>query len=52
MLLISHNMQHVLEVSDRAVVLRHGEVVGDVRISEVDQRDLVELITGAARRDA
>ena len=50
-LLISHNMQHVLEVSDRAVVLRHGEVVGDVRISEVDQRDLVELITGAARRE-
>lgn len=50
-LLISHNMQHVLEVSDRAVVLRHGEVAGDVRISEVDQRDLVELITGAARRE-
>jgi len=48
-LLISHNMQHVVEVCDRAVVLRHGEKVGDVMIPDVTARDLVDLITGAVR---
>ncbi len=46
-LLISHNMQHVIETCDRAVVLRHGRKVGDVRIPDVTARDLVDLITGA-----
>jgi simple sugar transport system ATP-binding protein len=47
-LLISHNMQQVMEVCDRAVVLRLGVKVGDVRISEVTAQTLVTLITGAA----
>ncbi len=47
-LLISHNMQHVVETCDRAVVLRHGGKVGDVRIADVTARDLVGLITGAS----
>ena len=46
-LLISHNMQQVIDVCDRAVVLRHGEKVGDVVIGQVTARDLVDLITGA-----
>ena len=46
-LFISHNMQHIVEVCDRAVVLRHGEMVGDVSIADVTPRDLVDLITGA-----
>lgn len=46
-LFISHNMQHVVEVCDRAVVLRHGRNVGDVLIGDVTARDLVDLITGA-----
>jgi simple sugar transport system ATP-binding protein len=46
-LFISHNMQHVVEVCDRAVVLRHGRKVGDVAIRDVTARDLVDLITGA-----
>jgi simple sugar transport system ATP-binding protein len=46
-LFISHNMQHVVEVCDRAVVLRHGAKVGDVTIRDVTARDLVDLITGA-----
>jgi simple sugar transport system ATP-binding protein len=49
--LISHNMQDVMKVCDRAVVLRHGSVAGDVRIADVEARDLVDLITGAARFD-
>lgn len=48
-LLISHNMQHVVEVCHRAVVLRHGEKVGDVMVKDVTAADLVDLITGAAR---
>jgi ABC-type sugar transport system ATPase subunit len=47
-LLVSHNMQHVVEVCDRAVVLRHGRMAGSVRIPDVTPRDLVDLITGAA----
>jgi simple sugar transport system ATP-binding protein len=46
-LFISHNMQHVVDVCHRAVVLRHGRTVGDVAISDVTPRDLVDLITGA-----
>ena len=44
---ISHNMQQVMEVCHRAVVLYHGQVAGDVRIADVEPRDLVDLITGA-----
>jgi simple sugar transport system ATP-binding protein len=46
-LLISHNMQHVIEVCNRALVMRHGKKVADVTIADVTARDLVDLITGA-----
>jgi simple sugar transport system ATP-binding protein len=49
LILISHNMQSVIEVCDRAVVLRHGRKVGDVAIQDVSASDLVALITGASR---
>lgn len=47
-ILISHNMQHVVEVCDRAVVLRHGRTAGSVAVSATSARELVDLITGAA----
>jgi len=47
-LLISHNMQHVLETCDRAVVLYQGRSVADVALSDVSKEQLVALITGAA----
>lgn len=47
-LVISHNMAHVVDVCDRAVVLRHGRKVGDVSIDQVTPRDLVNLIAGVA----
>ncbi len=50
-LFISHNMQHVVEVCDRAIVLRHGQKVGDVAMRDVNARDLVDLITGASADD-
>lgn len=48
-LMVTHNMQHVVEVCHRAIVLRHGRKVGDVEISDVSASDLVDLITGAQR---
>lgn len=49
---ITHNMQQVHEICDRAVVMLHGRVVGDVSTRDVDTRDLVDLITGASIREA
>jgi simple sugar transport system ATP-binding protein len=44
--LITHNMQEVLDVCDRAVVLRRGRVAADVDVASVTGRDLVDHITG------
>ena len=44
---ISHNMQHVLQVTDRIVVLRHGTNVGDLVTAETSAREIVTLITGS-----
>jgi ribose transport system ATP-binding protein len=43
---ISHNMQNVLDVCTRAVVLRHGAIVADLEIAGLTARDLVDHITG------
>jgi ABC-type sugar transport system ATPase subunit len=44
---ITHNMQHVLRVADRIIVLRLGKKVFDGAASAVTGSDLVSLITGA-----
>jgi ABC-type sugar transport system ATPase subunit len=49
-MLISHNMQHVTEICDRAVVLRHGHKVADVAIADVTESDLIHHIAGGAIR--
>ena len=46
-LLISHNIQHVVETCDRAIVLYQGKSVADVAVADVTKADLVSLITGA-----
>lgn len=46
-ILISHNMQEVLTVADRAVVFRHGRNVATFRAREATLEQLVEAITGA-----
>jgi len=43
--LISHNMNDVLSVADRITVLYLGETAGQVKRSDVNQQQLVELIT-------
>ena len=46
-ILISHNMQHVLAVTDRIVVLRAGRKVGDLVTKKTSGREIVTLITGS-----
>jgi ribose transport system ATP-binding protein len=47
-IVISHAMDHVIEVADRAVVLRRGRKVGELVPSEETHKDLVSLIVGGA----
>lgn len=46
-ILITHNMEHVIELADRAVVLRQGRKVGELKPSRANQHELVSLIVGA-----
>jgi D-xylose transport system ATP-binding protein len=46
-ILITHNMEHVIELADRAVVLRQGRKVGQLKPSRENQQELVSLIVGA-----
>ncbi len=47
-ILISHNMDHVLQVADRAVVLRQGRIAGSAIPSRGSVPDLIAMIMGAA----
>jgi fructose transport system ATP-binding protein len=46
-ILISHNMPQVFDVTDRIFVLRHGTHAGTVKTSETDMEQVIKLITGA-----
>lgn len=46
-ILITHNMEHVVEIADRAVVLRQGRKVGELKPTRAAQQELVALIMGA-----
>jgi D-xylose transport system ATP-binding protein len=52
-ILITHNMEHVTELADRAVIMRQGRKVGDLKPDGDHQREIVALIVGAedASRD-
>ncbi len=45
--LVSHNMQNVFAVADRAIVLRHGQRVGSRLIRETTGDEIVRMITGS-----
>lgn len=45
-LLVSHNMENVFEVADRAVVLRLGRKVADVRLAQSSRAEIVRHIVG------
>jgi ribose transport system ATP-binding protein len=46
-LLISHNLEHVAQVADRAVVLRQGRTVGEAVPTAANHGALVSMIVGA-----
>ena len=50
-LIITHNLEHVFQVADRMVVLRHGRVVGVRDKTGTSREEIVGLITGAIRGD-
>lgn len=45
-LFVSHDLEEVLELTDRATVLRDGRVVGTVRSKDTSERELVSMIVG------
>ena len=47
-ILISHNVEHVFEVCDRIVVLRHGRPVASLETRKTNHEAVVKFITGAA----
>ena len=46
-ILITHNMEHVVELADRAVVLRQGTKVGELKPDASNKQELVSMIIGA-----
>ncbi|HUN93932.1 MAG TPA: ATP-binding cassette domain-containing protein, partial [Burkholderiaceae bacterium] len=42
--LISHEMHDVFEVCERATVMKNGKLVGTVKIGDVTQDDVLEMI--------
>jgi ABC-type sugar transport system ATPase subunit len=44
---ISHNLEEVFQVADRIVILSRGKVVGDKRVSETTNQEIVQLIVKA-----
>ncbi len=50
-IVISHNLEHVIEVADRAVVLRQGRYVGEEEPTKETQEKLVSMIVGGGDED-
>ncbi len=46
-ILITHNMEHVVELADRAMVLRQGRKVGELVPNSNNKHELVSMIVGA-----
>jgi microcin C transport system ATP-binding protein len=45
-IVISHNLEHIMQVADRAVVLRQGNVVGEAEPNQENHERLVSMIVG------
>ena len=46
--IITHKLNEVMEISDRVAVLRKGEYVGDVLTAETDPQELTNMMVGRA----
>lgn len=45
-IIITHKLAEVMEISDRVAILRKGEYVGTIETAEADQRILTEMMVG------
>ena len=45
-LYVSHRLDEIFEIADRVTVLRSGQVVDTVPVSDIDQRGLAKLMVG------
>ena len=48
LIIITHKLHEVLEVSDRVAILRKGEYVGDVPTKQASQQSLTDMMVGRA----
>ena len=46
LIIITHKLHEVLEVSDRVAVLRKGEYIGDVATRDANQQSLTDMMVG------
>jgi simple sugar transport system ATP-binding protein len=51
-IMISHNLQDVLDVADRVVVMRRGRAVGERPVAETNISELLGLMIGGERFEA
>lgn len=47
---ITHNVNHIYQVSDSYTIIRHGVKVGTYQKGELSQQDIADLITGAREK--
>ncbi len=47
-IIITHKLNEVMEISERVAVLRKGEYIGDVKTSETSQQNLTDMMVGRA----
>lgn len=45
-IIITHKLNEVMEISDRVAILRKGEYIGAVETSQTDQNQLTEMMVG------
>ena len=48
LIIITHKLHEVLEVSDRVAILRKGEYIGDVATKDASQQSLTDMMVGRA----
>jgi ABC-type sugar transport system ATPase subunit len=46
-ILITHHLDFVFEVADRAVILRSGQVAGEVSVAQTSKNEIIGLMVGA-----
>lgn len=51
-LLVTHHMNEVMQVADRATVLRNGRVAGIVKVTETGEEELLALASGRSLFEA